>query len=620
MGIDMCREKANSDIQMGDFTIFGFSKNSRQSFRHVLQERLAIVPRCIDFGERGFLFFYSTYAQVGESDANFLLKLGFARSSKHESLPSQQIIDRKLIGCDFVEEQELKGNALLVALSKTEPRFSAYKTLMAVPQLYYSASSSGIICSDRLKSIVLALDHVELDEDIVPMHFLFRTAIGPRTYFRNINRMLPGQFMKWAEGDLNLRQVRDLRFPTRPSYQHINKNSLQALYKSLSEVMNDYGRQAESAGEDFGNLLSGGVDSSLIQCLLNENIRDKPARSFSFAPQAASFSFEIDYAQKAVAHFHTEHTFVNFAPDDYPDLLTKTIDTLAYPPLLPSEPGMYALAHYLQTRNIPIRYYFTGQGAESTFGYPFAKRIKILRCLSHIPAGAQLIKSAGRMLRPLNPYGQILYERGLKMQSLNDRDSFWSPSNNFAVYIDWNRALQCFEEKVLLRALAYRRDLAGQYIHSTHPLEKVFVIDMVTDSYDAAAERHQMFLGSRKELIHLFLDEEIIETGFRFDPDIRYINGLKEKYLLKILLHQKTGLRTIWKPKGGTQFYDDIFDWMRAGSLRPLVDDIELPGFINRRDFEKLVQKPDLFLWGLLLLDLFKKRILKSHKNNPARV
>ncbi len=616
----MHREKTNSGLQMGDFTIFGFLKNTRQSLRHVLQERLAIIPRCVDFGERGFLFFYSSYGQMGESDANFLIKLGFARSSKHESLSSQQIIDQKLVGCDFVEEQELKGNAILVALSKTEPRFSAYKTLMAVPQLYYSASSSGIICSDRLKSIVLALDHVELDEDVVPMHFLFRTAIGPYTYFRNINRMLPGQFMKWADGDMNLRQVRDLRSFSIPSFQQIDKNNLQALYKSLSEVMTDYGRQAELAGEDFGNLLSGGVDSSLIQYILNESFRDKPARSFSFAPQAASFSFEVDYTRKAIEHFHTEHTFVNFAPDDYPDLLTKTIDALAYPPLLPSEPGMFAVAHYLQTRNIPIRFYFTGQGAESTFGYPFAKRIKILRCLSHIPAGAQLIKSVGRLLRPLNSYGQILYERGLKIQSLDDRDSFWSPSNNFAVYINWNRALRCFEEKVLLKALAYRRDLAGQYIHSTHPLEKVFMIDMATDSYDAAAERQQMFLSSRKELIHPFLDEDIIEAGFRFDPEIRYIKGFKEKYLLKILLQQKTGLRTTWKPKGGTQFYDDIFDWMRVGSLRPLVDDIELPGFINRRDFEKLVQKPDLFLWGLLLLDLFKKRILKSHQNLPAIV
>ena len=612
----MHREKADSGFPVGDFTIFGFLKNTRKSLRHELQERLAIVPRCIDFGDRGYLFFYSTYGQVGESDTNFLLKMGFARSSKHESLSSQQIIDQKLIGCDFVEEKELKGNAVLVALSKTEPSFSAYKTLMAVPQLYYSASSSGIICSDRLKSIVLALDHIELNEDILPMHFLFRTVIGPYTYFRNINRMLPGQFMKWTDGDLNLRQVRDLQFHTIPSYHHIDKNNLKALYKSLSDVINDYGRQAESAGENFGNLLSGGVDSSLIQCILNENFHDKPARSFSFAPKAASFSFEIDYTRKAIEHFHTEHTFVNFAQDDYPDLLTKTIDALAYPPLLPSEPGMYAVAQYAQTRNIPIRFYFTGQGAESTFGYPFAKRIKILEYLSHIPAGAQLIKIVGRLLRPLNSYGQILFERGLKIQGLNDLDSFWSPSNTYAVYIDLTRALRCFGEKVLQRTLEYRRDLAGQYIHSAHPLEKVFVIDMVTDSYDAAAERHQLFLGSRKELIHPFLDEDIIGAGFRFDPDIRYINRFKEKYLLKILLHQKTGLAATWKPKGATQFYDDFDEWMRVGSLRPLVDDIELPGFINRRDFEKLVQKPDLFLWSLLVLDLFKKRILKSHQNN----
>jgi hypothetical protein len=51
---------------------------------------------------------------------------------------------------------------------------------------------------------------------------------------------------------------------------------------------------------------------------------------------------------------------------------------------------------------------------------------------------------------------------------------------------------------------------------------------------------------------------------------------------------------------------------MQNGPLRPWVDDIQLPGFVSRADYESLVQKPDYFLWGLLLLDIFQKRILSQ--------
>jgi len=604
---------------LGDFTIFGFSTKPLRSYQSKPEVNLPIVPSYVDFGDKGHFFYYSTYAQIAESKTNILIKVGFARSRSHSPLSSQQILDKKLIGLESVEVEELSGNALVACLSKIEPRFSAYKTLMAVPQLYYSSSETGIICSDRLKALCLAKNNVELYEDAVAMHFLFRTVIGPATYFRGISRMLPGQFMSWNGSDPRLRLVHDLQFHERASYHRIDSHNLNELYASLRAVINDYQSQAGAVGDDYGNLLSGGVDSSLVQCILNEDSRDRPKYSFSFAPEAPCFSFEIDYARIASQHFGTKHTYVGFSQHDYPELLEKTIDDLAYPPLLPSEPAIGAIARHLQTGDIPIRFYFSGQGAESTFGYPIAKKIKVLQCLSHIPFSSRVIKSFGRSLELLHPYGHVLSERASKIRALNDENTFLSPLNTFAVYCDWNRALKSFGEKVVRENLQYRRDLAAQYISSPHLLERLFVLDMVTDSYDVAAERNQIFLGSQREILHPFLDEDVIRAGFRFDPDIRYLKGFKEKYLLKAILLKRSGLRTVWKPKGAAQFFDDFYEWMRTGSLRPLVEDIERPGFISQTDFEMLAKKPDIFLWSLLVLDIFKKRVLKSHLSVTRR-
>ena len=58
--------------------------------------------------------------------------------------------------------------------------------------------------------------------------------------------------------------------------------------------------------------------------------------------------------------------------------------------------------------------------------------------------------------------------------------------------------------------------------------------------------------------------------------------------------------------------FTDLLIWMQSGPLQEMVREIELPGFLSRKEFEDLVQHPDFFLWSLLTFDIFQKRILKQ--------
>lgn len=599
--------------QSGDFTIFGFTSTPSKVFLQETKDRLGVLPRIIEFGDAGRLFFYTTHGQVAESDSEIVLKLGFVRSTDFKPLPARGILEKKLIGQRFVNENEMRGNALIVALDKLEPKITAYKTLMSAPQLYYSVSKDGILCSDRMRALLQLLPRIELNEDILPMHFLFRTAVGSSTYVKNVMRVLPGQLFTWADQTVNLGFVRDLHFSDRRTLKQLNQLNQDALYEVLFSVVKDYAEQAHLDGNGASSLLSGGVDSSLIQHILNEINQGKQCRTYSFLPQAKSFDFEFNYVTSASQHFDTAHTFVKFSQDEYPELLLETVDHLAYPPLLPSEPGIYLLARYFQSSRIPERFYFLGGGAEPCFGYTYAKKIKLLQLLSRTPAFLSLLIGTGRALSPFHKLGRMLIERGRKVQQVNNSSSLQSPLNNYDVYINPELVIACFGEKATLAALEERRCLACQYTDSQNLLETAAVLDMVTDSYDIVVERNQIFLSRNRETINPFFDDDVIRMAFRFDPNIRYLKGFTEKYLLKNLLYQKTGLATAWKPKGGAQFFDDFYEWMRSGTLRPLVDDIELPGFITRKDFEKAAAKPDIFLWSILVLDLFKKRILSAH-------
>jgi asparagine synthetase B (glutamine-hydrolysing) len=599
--------------QLGDFTIFGFTRDPERFLKHHLPARLGITPRSIKFGAVGHLFFYTSYGDVAESEEAIALKLGFVRSPTQSPLSTQQLLDQKIIGPGFVNNSAFRGNALVACFGKTEPIFSAFKTLIAVPQLYYSVSDMGIVCSDRLRCLVNTMDRVELNEDVLPMHFLFRSTPGAFTYFRNVQRLLPGQFFKWTDGRVNIRLLQDLHFVDDTlSFTRDEAPSLDVLYESLRDVVGDYVTQIETSGQSLANLLSGGVDSSLVQFLINEQSSRSPSRSFSFAARAPSFEFEIENARQASQLFHTVHTFVDFHPKDYAHLLTRTIDILAQPPILMTEPSMLAVAEFAQETGVPARFFFSGQGADTLFGLEGAKKLKGLNYLRRIPAAVSILRGLGTLLKPLTAHSRILLKGSEILACADKPHAFESPPNTIAVYVDLDTVRRCFGDQAVRAALEYRRDLEIQYLNSDHYLEKVYVIDLLTDTYELGVQRQQLFLAHNREQLHPFFDEDVLRVGFAFHPDERYIKGFRNKYLLKAILEQKTGSAAARKPKGSSVFEDDWYAWMRSGPLRPLVQDIQLPGFLSRADYEQLVRRPNYFLWGLLVFDVFQKRVLKG--------
>jgi asparagine synthetase B (glutamine-hydrolysing) len=599
----------------GDFTVFGFSKDPNGFLKHRLPSRLGINPRIIDFGTAGQIFFYTTYGEVAETEQAIAIKLGFLRSPNKSPLSAKQLLQSQVVEPGYINNDEMRGNALVACLGKSELMFSVYKTILGVPQLYYFESDHEIICSDRLKVIVALLDHVELNEDIVPMHFLFRSTPGDLTYYRQIRRMLPGQFLKWDDGELSLKLVQDLNF-TAGSYPYprADTSAMDMLYHALESVVGDYVTQVEASGQSLATLLSGGVDSSLLQFLIKQQVSNLPAQSISYVVNAPSFSFEIEYAKSASQLFNTQHTFVEFQPDDFSGLLNRTIDELAQPPILETEPSMLSIAEYAQAAGLPARYLVSGQGADGLFGLSLDRKLQGLQCVQRIPGGAFMLNGLATILKPVKSVSTMLLKGSAILASADDPDAFVFPSNSIAVYIDLfsehNLIRRCFGDDLLRKALQYRRDLAAQYLGTDHYLDKVHAIDLVTDAYEVSAQRQQLFLAHQREQLHPFLDDDILRAGFKFHPDVRYIKGLRPKHLLKDLLVQKTGSLVARKPKGASIFELDLYGWMRSGPLRPLVEEIDLPGFISRSEFNQLIEQPNYFLWELLIFDVFRHRCL----------
>ncbi len=161
--------------------------------------------------------------------------------------------------------------------------------------------------------------------------------------------------------------------------------------------------------------------------------------------------------------------------------------------------------------------------------------------------------------------------------------------------------------------MADRRKLLAQYSTSVHYLDKVYLLDLVTDGWELAVQRHRLFMAHHVEQASPFFDEDVLKMALAIHPDMRYIQGFKHKHLLKRLLWQKTNAAVVHLHKGPSTVNEDLTAWMKSGPLRPLVDDVQRPGFMNKADFEQLTRKSDYFLWPLLTYDIFKKSVLENN-------
>jgi asparagine synthetase B (glutamine-hydrolysing) len=601
----------NLASQLGSFTVFGFTRSPKP-----LDEwpaRLGIAPRTIDFGDWGRFFFYASYGDAEETEEAIALKLGFIRSADGSPLPTRHLVNRGIVSPDKIDHRALRGNALVACLGKTEASFSVYQTLLSAYQLHYSVSGEEILCSDSLRCLAAVLGHVELNEDVIPCHFGLSYVPGRLTFFRNVHRLLPGELLRWREGDLDIQMAQDLRFvDDGPRFDHADDRTTAFVHERLGEVLGAYVHDVEQSGQGgLGNLLSGGVDSSFLQLIINEQSSQAP-RSFSYAPaQAPDFQFEIAYARQASDAFGTEHTFVEITPEDFAGLLIRATDVLAQPVISDPEPNKLGLAEYLAENVDALHFFVNGLGSGSLFGSSDAPKLDLIQKLGRIPASRHALRVTGKLLKPFSPRGRALLRAADMLSQVN---SPMNPINTRGTPFVWNDLpLRFLGEEAILKAFRYRWELEAQYLDSDYPIEKAHAITLLTHMYEVQVQSQRLFLSQDKEQIYPFMDEDVIRLAFAFHPAVRYVAHSTYKYPLKAILADRSS-STIGvgrKRKGGSLVLSDLLTWMQSGPLQELVREIQLPGFLSRKDFEELVQHPNFFLWSLLAFDVFQKRILK---------
>ena len=195
---------------------------------------------------------------------------------------------------------------------------------------------------------------------------------------------------------------------------------------------------------------------------------------------------------------------------------------------------------------------------------------------------------------------------------LADPDTPEHPFNAHFVSTDWPAVSRCFSATEVRKVLRSRREIEVETFGSDYLTEQVQVVDLLSGAYDGATFDHQLGLAYGHQVIFPYLEDDLLQACFRFDPRQRFYWGGRIKPIVKQILETHTTSNVTRQRKRGGGFQATLFAWMRDGVLREMVSDISRPGFLSREEYDRCLRAPNLFTWNLLTYDLFEKNVVNQ--------
>jgi asparagine synthase (glutamine-hydrolysing) len=321
---------------------------------------------------------------------------------------------------------------------------------------YWTQRGGRFMFASEIKAL---LEHpsvgADVCEDAIPEYLANLVTSSPRTLYKDIYKLAPGEFGWCDRSGVHISRYWDLFKPTG------------AADCSLEEAASNVRRLLDASVHDrlmsdvpVGVLLSGGLDSTTLVALLRE--RAKGLATFSVGFDDYPLLDERREARLVAEHFRTDHHEVTVSQRDGLDFLTRLIyhqdEPLADPVCIP----LYFVCELAQRRGVKV--VLAGEGADELFwGYPRYRTIiqrsgsieRILalpdgvrRTLPHLipPQRAQVREllehlATGRPLPMHMPLGMPLRHRQKILHSVHDELSAgWAPSparTSLAADPDW---------------------------------------------------------------------------------------------------------------------------------------------------------------------------------------
>jgi len=458
-------------------------------------------------------------------------------------------------GDSFV--RRLRGMYAIALMDPGEGRLRLWRDPAGKKPLFYLKTGSFFAFASEAKALY-ALKPFRLERRRLAQYLGYQSTIAPGTLDREVRKLEPGETLrieidprdgreKMEEGrcekgyfsssnpTFNIQHSKSIFDPwlqTRIAYRD-EASATAAVEEALCEaVALRIPKKAE-----WGVLLSGGVDSSLVAAMAARHTSD-PIRTFSIGYEGYEKYDERPWAQKTAEYLGAEHREYPFGKREFFDTLESLLPLLDEPL---GDPAMVPLFFLMkQAASEGIRVLLGGEGSDELFlGYWTYRRFYEYDTLPPLPDRSWLSAHLRRHYAPNREWEW--YKR------LAEGEVLFRSTAELYTDLQLGRLLRINvrdgENYEAIRQYRERFERSGR----THPADWYSYIDlkvMLGEVYLVKQDRVSMAAGI--EARSPFLDRRLIETAFAVDPQLRIdtapkgiLKNVAEEYLPREIVYRK---------------------------------------------------------------------------------
>lgn len=230
---------------------------------------------------------------------------------------------------------------------------------LGIKPLYYAWHQGTFYFASEEKSLFAAGVPLQFDHDTLEELLCFRYVAGERTPFVGVQRLLPGHYMIWREGEIQIHRWWNLAERAIERRDALPTDPLCWYRETLDDAIN----LRRISDVPVGVLLSGGLDSSSIAASLAQQAGAGVA---SFTVRFSQAGYDESPLAKQVAHrWNLDYYDLEVESKDLIELLEQAIWLNDEPLVHGNDLHILAISKYAKPR---VTVLLSGEGADETLG------------------------------------------------------------------------------------------------------------------------------------------------------------------------------------------------------------------------------------------------------------
>ena len=256
---------------------------------------------------------------------------------------------------------KIRGMFAAVIYDVSEKKIFLLRDRFGMKPLFYSIFNDKIIFSSEISPIINSkILEKKINYASINSYLSFRYHYGEDSFFSNVHNLEPGTFLEFNNNNSKISKYWEIPKFDKNKFLNLKENNfLGKLEDIFNECINDH----LVSDVPIGGLLSGGLDSSLLMCLIKKNSTQ------SFETFSAKFSEEnydeSHYAKIVANQLKLNHNDITLNENDYIDLLPKLISLKKTPLSIPHEIALFNLFKEIKKKTKVV---ISGEGADEIFG------------------------------------------------------------------------------------------------------------------------------------------------------------------------------------------------------------------------------------------------------------